>query len=457
MTYQVLARTWRPQQFAELFGQDAVVQTLSNALSSGTFGQAYLFSGLRGVGKTTAARLLAKAVNCVEGPTAEPCGVCVSCREVVEGSSIDVIEIDGASNRGIDDVRELRELLQFRPTRDRYRVFIVDEVHMLTREAFNALLKSLEEPPPYILWIFATTERLKVPETIQSRCQQLEFRPVGAELIRARLEEIAAKESFSLTPSAAATIAAAAEGSVRDALSLLDQLRAFSSDEVDDAAVASVLGVPPMKVTVQLLTALASGRVADSLALVRDQLAGGQDASVLFREVGRALRAALYLAIDPELAPVMSDSHRDLLVDVAENFAPDSLSRMLGLWLEQEVLVRAAANRELALEVAALRLARWPSVQRVEEWLAGNSSLEPGAGSAGSASNAGSSASSQSSPAAPAGASGSEARPEDQSAASPAAENSSLEEEASSDPGVILATRVLGGEVVRVRSDGEGS
>jgi DNA polymerase III gamma/tau subunit len=193
------------------------------------------------------------------------------------------------------------------------------------------------------------------------------------------------------------------------------------------------------------------------LALVRDQLAGGQDASVLFREVGRALRAALYLAIDPELAPVMSDSHRDLLVDVAENFAPDSLSRMLGLWLEQEVLVRAAANRELALEVAALRLARWPSVQRVEEWLAGNSSLEPGAGSAGSASNAGSSASSQSSPAAPAGASGSEARPEDQSAASPAAENSSLEEEASSDPGVILATRVLGGEVVRVRSDGEGS
>jgi DNA polymerase-3 subunit gamma/tau len=457
MTYQVLARTWRPQRFAELFGQDAVVQTLSNALSSGTFGQAYLFSGLRGVGKTTAARLLAKAVNCIEGPTAEPCGSCVSCREVAEGSSIDVIEIDGASNRGIDDVRELRELLQFRPTRDRYRVFIVDEVHMLTREAFNALLKSLEEPPPYILWIFATTERLKVPETIQSRCQQLEFRPVGAELIRARLEEIAAKENFTLTPSAAATIAAAAEGSVRDALSLLDQLRAFSSDEVDDAAVASVLGVPPMEVTVKLVGALASGRVADSLALVRDQLAGGQDASVLFREVGRALRAALYLALDPELAPVMSDSHRDLLLGVAENFTADALSRMLGLWLEQEVLVRAAANRELALEVAALRLARWPSVQRVEEWLAGNSSVEPGPGVTGPSSTAGSTASSQSSPTAPAGASGGEARPQDQSAADAAVEGSSLEEEASSDPGVILATRVLGGEVVRVRSDGEGS
>ena len=457
MTYQVLARTWRPQRFAELFGQDAVVQTLCNALSSGTFGQAYLFSGLRGVGKTTAARLLAKAVNCAEGPTAEPCGKCVSCLEVTEGSSIDVIEIDGASNRGIDDVRELRELLQFRPTRDRYRVFIVDEVHMLTREAFNALLKSLEEPPPYILWIFATTERLKVPETIQSRCQQLEFRPVGAELIRARLEEIAAREDFSLTPSAAATIAAASEGSVRDALSLLDQLRAFSSDDVDDAAVASVLGVPPMEVTVQLVTALASGHVAASLALVRDQLAGGQDASVLFREVGRALRAALYLAVDPELAPVMSASHRDLLLGVAETFGPDPLSRMLGLWLDQEILVRGAANRELALEVAALRLARWPSVQRVEEWLAGNASVEPGPGPAGSPSSAGPTTSSPGSPVAPAGASGTEARGDDRPAARSASEDASLEEEAGSDPGVILATRVLGGEVVRVRSDGEGS
>ena len=457
MTYQVLARSWRPQRFAELFGQEAVVQTLCNALSSGTFGQAYLFSGLRGVGKTTAARLLAKAVNCVEGPTAEPCGTCVSCVEITNGSSIDVIEIDGASNRGIDDVRELRELLQFRPTRDRYRVFIIDEVHMLTREAFNALLKSLEEPPPYILWIFATTERLKVPETIQSRCQQLDFRPVGAELIRARLEEIAGAEKFTLTPSAAATIAAAAEGSVRDALSLLDQLRAFSSDDVDDEAVASVLGVPPMEVTVQLVRALASGQVADSLALIRDQLAGGQDASVLFREVGRALRNALYLAVDPELAPVMSDSHRDLLLGVAEACAPDALSRMLGLWLEQEVLVRAAANRELALEVAALRLARWPSVQRVEEWLAGNAAVEPGAASAAPPSSAASTPSSPSSPSSPAGSTGADAAGENQAATTTSASDPSLEKEASSDPGVILATRVLGGEVVKVRSDGEGS
>ena len=456
MTYQVLARTWRPQRFSELFGQDAVVQTLCNALTSGTFGQAYLFSGLRGVGKTTAARLLAKAVNCAEGPTAEPCGKCDSCREVADGSSIDVIEIDGASNRGIDDVRELRELLQFRPTRDRYRVLIVDEVHMLTREAFNALLKSLEEPPSYILWIFATTERLKVPDTIQSRCQQLEFRPVGSELIRGRLEEIAGREDFTLTPSAAASIAAAAEGSVRDALSLLDQLRAFASDQVDDEAVASVLGVPPMEVTVRLVEALAAGRVAEGLALVRDQLASGQDASVLYREIGRALRAALYLAVDPALAPTMSEAHRDLLLGVAESHGVDGLSRMLGLWLEQEALVRGAANRELALEVASLRLARWPSVQRVEEWLAGTGPVESGPGPSGSPSSDGPTESSPDPSAAPGGASSAE-RQEDEHAAEVAEEDPSLAEEASSDPGVILATRVLGGEVVAVRSNGEGS
>ncbi len=456
MTYQVLARTWRPQRFSELFGQDAVVQTLCNALTSRTFGQAYLFSGLRGVGKTTAARLLAKAVNCAEGPTAEPCGDCDSCREVAEGSSIDVIEMDAATHTGVDEVRDLQELLRFHPTRDRFRVIIVDEVHMLSKSAFNALLKTIEEPPPYILWIFATTDRLKVPATIQSRCQHLEFRPVGSELIRGRLEEIAASEDFTLTPSAAASIASAAEGSVRDALSLLDQLRAFASDEVDDEAVASVLGVPPIEVTVQLVEALAAGRVADGLALVRDQLANGQDASVLYREIGRALRAALYLAVDPALAPTMSEAHRDLLNGVAESRGTDPLSRMLGLWLEQEALVRGATNRELALEVASLRLARWPSVQQVEEWLAGSGPVDSGSGPSGLQSNSGPTKPSADTTPAPGGASAAEAPTNERSAEAPE-ETSSLAEEASTDPGVILATRVLGGEVVAVRTNGEGS
>jgi DNA polymerase-3 subunit gamma/tau len=406
--------------------------------------------------------LLAKAVNCVEGPTAEPCGECVSCLEVAEGASIDVIEIDGASNRGIDDVRELRELLQFRPTRDRYRVLIVDEVHMLTREAFNALLKSLEEPPPYILWIFATTERLKVPETIQSRCQQLEFRPVGSELIRGRLEEIAAKEGFTLAQSAAASIAAAAEGSVRDALSLLDQLRAFASDDVDDAAVASVLGVPPIEITVRLVEVLAAGQIGDGLALVRDQLADGQDASVLYREVGRVLRAALFLAVDPEIAPVMSEAHRALLLNVAESFGADPLGRMLGLWLEQEGLVRGAGNRELALEVATLRLARWPSVRRVEDWLAAAGPTGSESGSAPDPTDPPPTTKQPKSSQAPAATKGNtsaaDAKKEPREEPAGADENdSSLAEEASSDPGVILATRVLGGDVVAVRSDGDAS
>jgi DNA polymerase-3 subunit gamma/tau len=170
MSYQVLARAWRPQRFEEILGQEAVVQTLRNALASGNLGHAYLFSGLRGVGKTTAARLLAKAVNCAEGPTPDPCGRCVSCREIADGSSLDAVEIDGATHTKVDEVRDLQELLRFHPTRDRFRVVIVDEVHMLSKAAFNALLKSIEEPPPYVLWVFATTERHKVPATILSRC-----------------------------------------------------------------------------------------------------------------------------------------------------------------------------------------------------------------------------------------------------------------------------------------------
>jgi DNA polymerase-3 subunit gamma/tau len=371
VSYQVLARSWRPQRFADLLGQDAVVQTLQNALSSDALGHAYLFSGLRGVGKTTAARLLAKAVNCAEGPTAEPCGVCDSCREVTNGASIDVVEIDAATHTGVDQVRELQDLLRFRPTRDRYRVVVVDEVHMLSKSAFNALLKSIEEPPPYVLWIFATTERHKVPATILSRCQQLEFRPLSNEAIRSHLEAIADREGFQLSPGAAGTIASAAQGSVRDALSLVDQLRAFAADSIDDEAVAAVLGVPSFDVTAGLVDALVGGRVAEALQTIRDELAAGHDAAILYQETGRMLRAMLHLAVDPALNPALTDDLRSKIEPLAAELGAEALTRMLGLWLEQEPMLRDAANRELALEVAALRLARWPSIKRVEQWLAG--------------------------------------------------------------------------------------
>jgi DNA polymerase III subunit gamma/tau len=463
MTYQVLARSWRPQSFADLLGQEAVVQTLRNALESGTFGQAYLFSGLRGVGKTTAARLLAKAVNCAQGPTAEPCGACDSCREVAAGSSIDVIEMDAATNTGVDDVRDLQDLLRYHPTRDRFRVIIVDEVHMLSRAAFNALLKTIEEPPPYILWIFATTERTKVPDTILSRCQQLEFRPVGIELIRGRMQAIAEAEGFSLSPSAAAAIAAAAEGSVRDALSLLDQLRAFAAGEVDDAAVAAILGVPELQVTAGLVEALAAGRVGAGLAALRDQLAAGQDPSVLYEEIGRTLRTLFYLALDPALEPALSEAHRGLLQPLADEHGADALGRMLGLWVEQESLLREAGNRDLVLEVAAARLARWPAVQQVEAWLAGAEGLPPGAAPAGrpGTSSAG--------PAGPKSASP-RSRPRSEVAAGDVAADDTappvprtaeatagLIDAVKEDPAVKLATRVLGGEVVAVRREGGDS
>lgn len=380
VSYQVLARSWRPQRFADLLGQDAVVQTLSNALSSDALGHAYLFSGLRGVGKTTAARLLAKAVNCAEGPTAEPCGKCASCREITDGASIDVVEIDAATHTGVDQVRELQELLRFRPTRDRYRVVVVDEVHMLSKSAFNALLKSIEEPPPYVLWIFATTERHKVPATILSRCQQLEFRPLSNDAIRAHLENIASREGFALSPGAAGTIASAAQGSVRDALSLVDQLRAFAADEIDDEAVSEVLGVPSFEVTAGLVDALSGGRVANALGVIRVELAAGHDAAILYQEVGRMLRSMLHLAVDPALEPALTDDQRKMIEARAASLGADALTRMLGLWLEQEPMLRDAANRELALEVAALRLARWPAVQSVEQWLAGGD--VPASGSA---------------------------------------------------------------------------
>ncbi len=479
MTYQVLARSWRPQRFADLLGQEAAVQTLSNALGSGTFGQAYVFSGLRGVGKTTVARLLAKAVNCAEGPTAEPCGVCESCREIADGSSIDVIEMDAATHTGVDDVRDLQDLVRYHPTRDRYRVIIVDEVHMLSRSAFNALLKTIEEPPPYILWVFATTERSKVPDTILSRCQQLDFRPVGVDLIRARLEEIASAEGFSLTASAAAAIAGAAEGSVRDALSLLDQLRAFTADAVDDEAVATVLGVPSLEVTTRLIETLASGETAAGLGLLRERLAAGQDASILYQEMGRTLRTLVYLALDPALAPTLTGEQIERLEPIAKAYGADTLTRMLGLWVEHDHLVREAGNRELALEVAALRLARWPAIRQLESWLAGGetppATAGPGPGKASTPVAGGGAGPSPGKPPASRSATAAsqtvgaadrdepesehEDEPADEleSAPEPPQETEDLTSLANADPGVILATRILGGEVVAVRPDGEGA
>ncbi|MCK4644711.1 MAG: DNA polymerase III subunit gamma/tau, partial [Candidatus Aminicenantes bacterium] len=242
MTYLIYARKYRPKTFEEMIGQKTVVQTLQNAIKNDRVSQAYIFSGMRGIGKTTAARILAKALNCQNGPTPTPCNKCEFCKEVNEDHSVDVIEIDGASNRGIDEVRALREGVKYRPIHCRHKVIIIDEVHMLTREAFNALLKTLEEPPPHTVFIFATTEFHKVPATITSRCQHFEFKKISQKEIINHLLDITKKENITISPSGLNLIAEASDGSLRDAQSLLDQAVAFSGEVINDEDLKEILG-----------------------------------------------------------------------------------------------------------------------------------------------------------------------------------------------------------------------
>jgi DNA polymerase-3 subunit gamma/tau len=372
-SYQVLARRWRPQRFEELVGQEVVVRTLRNALASGQIAHAYLFSGLRGVGKTTVARLLAKALNCDHGPTPDPCGECIPCSEIASGSSLDVLEMDAASNRGIDDVRELREVARVLPVRDRYRVFIVDEAHQLTKDAFGALLKILEEPPAHVVFILASTEKDKFPATILSRCLQVDFRPIPGELVVARLAEVADKEAFQLTPGAAQLIARATEGSLRDALSLLDRVRAFAAGVVDENAVAEVVGLPPFETVLGLWQALETGDVAAALRIVRTEDQAGRDPAALYDQLVQLLHALLLLANDPDAPAPFPEAHRGALQVSATKLGSPLLVRLLALALEGKGLVASAERPAVAVAVAVGRLTLWPRLQRVEALLGGES------------------------------------------------------------------------------------
>lgn len=371
MSHLVLARRYRPQRFDDLIGQEVVVRTLRNALASGETAHAYVFAGLRGVGKTTAARILARALNCQQGPTPDPCGECSACVDIAEGRALDVLEIDAASNRGIDDVRELRETARAMPVRDRFRVFILDEAHQLSRDAWGALLKIIEEPPPHVVFVLASTDKQKFPATILSRCQQLDFRPVPTETLRAHLVDVARAEGFPLPDGAALMLAQAAEGSVRDALSLLDRVRAFAPAGVDEAAVAEVLGLPRFEVVLKIWDALFGGDIAAVLQILREVEAEGTDPVAVYEALTTFAHTALLLACAPACPIPYAAEQRPALVARAEAAGQLRLVRLLGQLVEHRRLIAEADQSRLAVAVALGRLALWPRVRRIEELLAG--------------------------------------------------------------------------------------
>ena len=372
MSYQVIARKWRPQRFSEVVGQQHVTATLENAIKHNRVAHAYIFSGARGVGKTTTARILAKALNCAKGPTVEPCNECDSCREIAAGTSLDVIEVDAASNRGIDQIRELREMVRYAPASSRYKVVILDEAHMLTDEASNALLKTLEEPPDKVIFVLATTQPEDLLETIRSRAQHFHFRALTFSEIVGALERIAPKEGLSIDSGALAVLARAAEGSLRDALSLLEQARAYCGETITDPQVRELLGVVPEELLDQLVEAVQARSAERVLALVHTFLAEGRNLQHFCREAIRHFRNLLIARIcgaDSDLIAAPPDQ-RLRLASAAEAFTEEDLTRYFQILLVTDDDLRRKPDPRLHLEMGLLRLVNAARLAPLEELLA---------------------------------------------------------------------------------------
>ena len=370
-TYQVIARKWRPQTFADLVGQEHVTETLKNAIEKDRVAHAYIFSGARGVGKTTAARILAKALNCVHGPTASPCGVCDSCKDIASGNSLDVIEIDAASNRGIDQIRELREMVRYAPAASRHKVVILDEAHMLTTEASNALLKTLEEPPDRVIFVMATTQPEDLEDTIRSRSQHFHFRALTFAEISGRLEHIAKEENLRIEPGALAVIARMAEGSLRDALSLLEQARAYCGDTIPDKEVRELLGVVPEDALEELVNAIAEGSADRALGLVHRFQKDGRNLQHFCREAIRHIRNLLIARVsgaDSELIAATADQ-RPALARAAALFGEEDLTRFFQILLQTDDSLRRAPDPRVHLEMGLLRLINAGRLAPLEELL----------------------------------------------------------------------------------------
>ena len=359
MVYQILARKYRPQRFEDVVGQRGVTQTLRNALISGRLAQAFVFAGPRGVGKTTTARIFAKTLNCDKGPTADPCGECDPCTEITEGRDIDVFEIDAATHTGIDNVREVIIAgLAIAPVRDRYKIFIIDEVHQLSSQSFNALLKSIEEPPPHVMFMMATTELRKIPQTILSRSQVFELRTISTQVIVEKLQAIATAEKMTIDTAGVNLIARFAGGSMRDAQSALDQVRAFAGDQITADEVATVLGLIGRDLVLDAVEIVADENAAGVFDLAGRFVEGGYDLLLVCRELTRVLRDMLVISIDgtraedPEIA---GDAERDRLVALAKRFSREDLMRAFDILARAETEIGNTAQPRHHLELALLK------------------------------------------------------------------------------------------------------
>lgn len=372
MSYQVIARKYRPQLFDDVAGQRLITNTLKNAVIKERVAHGYIFSGARGVGKTTTARILAKSLNCIKGPTVTPCGECPSCQEIAQGNSVDVFEIDAASNRGIDEIRELRETVRYLPARDLYKVFIIDEAHMLTTEAFNALLKTLEEPPPRSLFILCTTEAHKLPTTIQSRCQHFSFRLLDYSEILSRLELVMKQEQLDADEGALSAIAEAAEGSLRDALSLLDQAIASSVNGLEETHVRKLLGVVPNQVHTDLLESIGAGDSGRVLQVVDRVAAEGYELNHFCGELTRYIRNLAVSKSCGVESPLLqlSSTDRAVLGKFREHFSEEDLVRFFQILVKTENDMRYALNPRFRLELGLIKMVHAGKLGSLEALLA---------------------------------------------------------------------------------------
>jgi len=391
MSYQVLARKYRPQKFSDVIGQDHVTRTLQNAIEQGRIAHGYIFSGHRGIGKTTIARILAMALNCQsqDHPISEPCGVCDSCREIRAGNAVDVIEIDAATNRGIDEIRELREAARYRPARDRYKIYILDEAHQITDAAFNALLKTLEEPPGHIVFMMATTQPEDIPQTIRSRCQHFSFHAVRFDDIVAQLRDIAQREGIAADDDALAMLAEVGDGSMRDALSLMDQAIACCGTTLSADVVRGLVGTVPTQALEEVMDAVARNSSEDVLRLIDRLLVEGQSPQHFARQMLRFLRNALVAKVAGNDSPVLqiSPDERARVGRVAERFSEEDLSRFMQIMLRTHSELGYKQEQRFHLELGLLKLVHAQRLLPLEQLLSGEA--ETAKKSSGASSHAG--------------------------------------------------------------------